>query len=226
MSSPPSSKRPDDSSTLIEPPASRVSAASTESSIAKAALSSFTASPRRGPTVRKFGTRSKVKTLESSVPYSSRSTLKFILDDVLWRHRRIGGQEHEGARQGLANFDTGLGARGATERGQSPCHGHRHFEIDVAALGIANGPVGQVDRVTFVDVEQLGVETFGDEWTERREEQGQSLEYFEQRRLRRQGVRSRLVGVGSPEASTRAPHVPVGEIVDQLSERIGAARGS
>ena len=90
-------------------------------------------------------------------------------------------------------------------------------------LGAARGPVGQVHRVGLVDVEELEVEPFGDEGTERREQQRDALEDFEQRRLRRERIRTWRVRVGAPEPPSAAPHVPVGQVVDQLRQRVGAA---
>ena len=74
MSSEPSSNTPVESVIATFPPASRVSAALTESSFNSAGFNSFTASPSRGPTVRKFGTSSKLSTSASSAPYSRTST--------------------------------------------------------------------------------------------------------------------------------------------------------
>ena len=75
MSSLPNSNTPVDNVTEMVPPVSSACAAATESNSRSAGLSSFTASPSSGPTVRKFGTSSKLSTSDSSVPYSSTSTL-------------------------------------------------------------------------------------------------------------------------------------------------------
>ena len=112
--------------------------------------------------------------------------VELVFHHVLGRHRRICRQEHERSSQWLANLDTGLGARGTSERRQSTRDGHRCLERDVAALRLSERPVSQMNGVAVTDIEQFRVETLGDERTERSEEQGQALEYLEQRRLRRQ----------------------------------------
>ena len=70
-----SSTGPSGSSMTTLSPASRARAAAAPSSFASAGFKCLTDSPRRGPTVLKFGTSSKRSTSESSLESSRRSTL-------------------------------------------------------------------------------------------------------------------------------------------------------
>ena len=204
--------------TVTERPSSSASAAAAPSSSARAGLRSLTRSFRRGPSVLKFGTSSNWITSLSSSAMSISSTLSSSATMSRRYLRSVGREEDEGARQGLTHLDRGLATGGTPQRGQPPGQRHLRLELPVDQVGVRRRPVGQVHRLVLGGAGEVAPHGVRHEGAERGQQQPHRGQHGVQRRLRRQRVAGGRVGVGTPEATPAAAHVPVGEVVDEAAE--------
>ena len=128
----------------------------------------------------------------------------------------VGGDDH-GAAQRLADLHLGGAAGGVAEADGAAHRRHRRFQVGVAERLVDLGEVAQVDRVGRLAelaagaALQVAVDLVGEEGGERRQHR---------HRLDQAGAQGREGGpVALPEALAREPHVPVGELLDEVGDR-------
>ena len=225
-SSGPSSTGPPGRSTVTSPPAS--SDGGRRRPVHRRpgpARTSLTASPRRGPSILKLGTSSKLQHLAELVGHHHLVHVELVLHHAAEERRGTGWQEHQSPGQGLAHLDPGLAAGGPAERGEPPGQRHLGLQLGVDGHGRRSArrcrPLdrsGQSARWTDspspapVSSRHIRSATNGQNGASSDRHRHQHLV---QGGLGGQRVAGRRVGVGAPEPPPAPPHVPVGEVVHQ-----------